>query len=176
MRRARVAIGAIVLIVGVLVAGLGFYIGQVPTNAASSAAEAVTLSVRTLGPVEATIHWSGDSAGDAILLTDAPPQCIGTTGIVRSGAGASGSFSATLQPGKAYYLFACTATGEGVATQFRYTTVGLTYLIVIGLVVAVIGAILMLLGVRSGRTANPPPPSVPPAPAGSPPGPPPPSG
>ncbi|HUI38164.1 MAG TPA: hypothetical protein VLY85_00875 [Thermoplasmata archaeon] len=165
MRRGLVVAGAVVAVVGLLLVVASVAINGASTSQTIPAGSALTLTPNGVGSIGLSGSWSGGTSDTKVYLVTGTPACPSPTGVVASGSGASGSFSATLQSGTQYSVFACTPDGYQ-AVSFSYTSSGITYLVVIGIVVLVVGAILAVVGVRAKPKAAPvpeTPPATPPA-------------
>lgn len=160
MRRGLTIAGIVVLIIGVLLIGVGYAVNAMGTTTDVSAGRVLTLTPQTIGSASVQISWSGAPSGATVYLVSGTPTCSSPSGVIAQGSGATGSFGTTLSSGTTYSLYACNG-GSGAAATFVYSSTGLTYLIVIGIVVAVIGAILLVLGARAKKTSASVPPAAP---------------
>ena len=155
MRRG-LAIGGIVLIViGVALFGGGYALISSGTTETASAGQVLSLTPTTVGSSTVSVSWSGAPAGATVYLMTGSPTCTSPSGVVVQGSGSSGSFSASVSPGTTYALYACSGTSPAGAS-FTYSSSGLTYLMVIGIVLAVVGLLLLVLGARRRIEAAPP--------------------
>jgi hypothetical protein len=148
MRRGLFIGGIVLLIIGILAIGVGYAVETTPVNQQITGASALTLQPQTVGNAQVSISWSGGSTGTDLYLVSSTPDCFTTpTSSVAHGSGASGSLSASLSPGTTYYLF-INGCPTGTTLSISYTPSGLTYLMLIGVVIIALGAILAVLGAR----------------------------
>lgn len=154
MRRG-LAIGGIVLIViGVALFGGGYALISSGTTETANAGQVLSLTPTGIGSGSVSVSWSGAPSGATVYLMTGSPTCSNPSGIVVQGSGSSGSFSATVSPGTTYNLYACSGTSPAGAS-FTYASSGLTYLMVIGIVLAIVGLIVLVLGARRRIEATP---------------------
>ncbi|HEV2317457.1 MAG TPA: hypothetical protein VGV89_07785 [Thermoplasmata archaeon] len=153
MRRAVFVVGVLLVIVGVILLGLGYYAisaTQSTSVQAGSALEPPTASF--VGGVTVSISWSGGSSSTQVFLTSSNGVCPGNPGSTAHGSGASGSFTASLASGTTYYLYACSSSNPATSVpetiSVTYSDSGLSYLMLIGIIVAVLGAVVAILGLR----------------------------
>ena len=161
MRRGLFVGGVVVLLIGVLMVGLGYYVNANGTTTNVSAGQVLTLTPSTIGSASTSFKWSGAPSGATVYLITGTATCTSPSGVVASGSGSSGSFSASLSPGTTYSLYACTG-GSGAAASFTYSVSGISYLMLIGIIVLIIGIILLALGMRAKKPAPVEAPPVPP--------------
>jgi uncharacterized membrane protein len=149
-------IGGIVLIIlGIILVGLSVAVQESPTSVAIPAGSADVLSPpsTSLGSASFSVSWTGAAGGTEVYLVTGTPSCSGTPGgLVASGSGSSGSFTATLQSGTSYELYGCDG-GSPEGLSVSWTATGLSLLLIIGIVVAVLGVLLLVLGTRIGKRA-----------------------
>ena len=155
MRRGLVIGGVVLLLIGLLMIGASYALNSAGTTQAVPAGSAWSLTPSTIGSSSVTVTWSGAGSGATVYLVSGSVACTGATGIVAQGSGDSGSFTATLTPGTTYSLYACTGASPSAAT-FKYSAMGITYLILIGIILAIIGIILLAMGMRGGKPAPAP--------------------
>lgn len=106
---------------------------------------AAVLSPNIIGSASATVSWSGASDGTQVKMFvcgDSACNSVGTNAI-GSGQGASGQFSVTVSGGTAYELVE-TGSASGVSASAQIH--GFTPLLLIGIIMAVLGAIIAVLG------------------------------
>ena len=102
---------------------------------------------------QVTVQWSGGVSSTQAYLTRSPPDCASISGVLASGSGASGSFTALLDAGTTYWLVAC----DGRAWQpvtFTLVAVGATAYaqpLEVGGAFAACGCVVLLfLGLKPG--------------------------
>lgn len=145
MRRGIVIGGIVLVIIGLLAVGGGYAIGSASTTVTTPAGSVETLTPSTIGGGSISVSWTGAAAGDTIYLMSGTATCSGPSGVVAKGTGASGSFSASLSSGTTYSLYACSGASPAGAT-FTYSFSGISTLMLIGIVLAVVGALLLVAG------------------------------
>lgn len=135
------------LVIGVLLLLVAFGLQAAPqTTNLPVLPSYLSITPTAIGGTSVTISWSAASPQTIVYLTSGTPSCVGPASVVGTGSGASGSFTASLSSGTTYALYACSPTTSG---SLSTTTVGLTYLAVIGIVVTIVGAIVAVLGFRA---------------------------
>jgi hypothetical protein len=164
MRRGLFVAGIVVLVLGIVLAGASLAIQAMSTSVSIPAGSADQLTPSGIGSTSVSISWSGADSSTTVYLISGSPTCSSPSGIVAHGAGASGSFSASLSSGTTYQLYACNS-GAPVALNASYTTSGISILLLIGIIVAVIGVVITVLGLRARPKAKPSP--AEPAPEGN---------
>jgi uncharacterized membrane protein len=150
--------GLVVAILGIALVAGGFALEQSATSQNIPAQDFLTLTPSSLGSSSLSLSWSGASNGTTVYLTSGSVACP-AAGALASGTGASGKLTATLSSGTSYSIFACTGSTLS-AVDVSYTGVGLSPLVVIGIVLLVVGIVLVVLSRRSRK----PPPAEPPTP------------
>jgi uncharacterized membrane protein len=163
MRRGLVIGGIVLAIVGVLLIVASYAVNGSSTSNNIPSGSVLTVTPSGIGSISMSGSWSGGTANTTVYITTGTPVCPGPTGVVTSGKGASGSLSASLTPGTTYNIFACSGS-SGQAITYSYTSSGITYLVVIGIVLVVIGVILAVLGLRGKPKAPKSMPAEPAAP------------
>jgi hypothetical protein len=155
----RRIIGLVVLLLGVLVvaisyAGLSTTSGRVPEESSGSQAE---YGPNILGSGTFTVSWSGAPSATALVLYSCPdatcsdgPYQITQLTLVAQASGSSGSLSANVQGGHDYLLI---ETGSSSGLSVTEAQSGLTWLGVIGTVLAVLGVVLVVLPARARAAA-----------------------
>ncbi len=147
MRRGILIAGIVVVAVGLLLLILAFAVQATPSSSAMPVYPSyLSVSSTAIGGVSLSVSWSGASPGTTVYLTDNTPSCPSPTSVVATGQGASGSLSAKLSSGTTYALFACSDPAGG---SLSTTTTGISPLVLIGILVAVVGAVVAVLGVRA---------------------------
>ncbi|MCI4323876.1 MAG: hypothetical protein L3K03_07675 [Thermoplasmata archaeon] len=147
--------GIVLIIIGIALVLISVAIQESPTPVAIPAGDADVLTApsTSLGSASFTVTWTGAATATEVYIITGSPSCGGTpSGLVASGSGSSGSLSASLSSGTSYELYACNG-GSPEALSVSYTATGVSLLVVIGIVVAVLGVVLMLLGRRSAAKA-----------------------
>jgi predicted RNA-binding Zn-ribbon protein involved in translation (DUF1610 family) len=155
MRKGILILGVILVVVGALIALAGFYVNQAPQNAQIESTYELVLTPNSIGSETVSITWSGGAAGTVVYLVQSAtqPTCpaSGET-IIAQGTGVSGSLSATLSPGTNYGLYACNGP-SGAAIAVTWSVVGLSWGILIGIIVAVVGILVAVVGMRAKSRA-----------------------
>ncbi|HEV8050447.1 MAG TPA: hypothetical protein VGP88_07620 [Thermoplasmata archaeon] len=141
MRKGLVVIGVILLIVGLLAAGLTFQQTSSATIPQTPSAEVATLGSVTAGSMMVT--WSGGTSASVIDVYSGSGCGSGTP--VASGTGSSGSFTFSVSSGATYSL--CTTAGPTVSATLQID--GFVPLTFIGIVLAAIGAFLLVVGIMA---------------------------
>jgi hypothetical protein len=162
MRRGLFIGGIVLLLIGVALIGVGYYVNSASTSQTVPAGSVLSLTPSTIGSDSLSVSWSNAPTNTTVYLTTGTPVCATTPGgVVTSGTGTSGSFTASLSSGTTYNLYAC-SNGNGATADITYSATGFTYLMLIGIILAVVGALLMVLGLRGKPKAAPPPAVAPP--------------
>ena len=148
MNRGLVITGVVLLVLGVATAGYSIaaphtatiYLYPTDTNPFP----------QVLTPSTLTLSWSGGSSSTSVELFECPTSaCDRIASVLVNQSGASGSFTATLQPGQTYALTAFGSTSVSAS----FTVSGLTVLVLVGLVLAIVGVVVMVLGWTRKRRA-----------------------
>lgn len=171
MRKGLFVVGVVVLIIGIALAAGSVYLNQVATTNNLSAGQYLSLTPSSIGSTTIYLNWNSAVAGATVYIATATPNCGAQTGVVTSGTGASGSLSAALTSGTTYYVFAC-ASGSLTAVNTSYTSFGISILLLVGIIIAVIGVIILVLSFRKKAAPMPatmPAPTMSAPPAGTPP-------
>ncbi len=163
MRRSVLILGVVVLVIGLLLTVVGFLATtqteSLPSSAATGQGLVVTPSL--IGSGTAKISWSGQSSQfrfSVYQCTNSACSGIQGTAPLANGAGASGSQSFTVNGGTSYAIL---RTDSGTnAVPITYSETGLTYLLLIAIVVIAVGAIVALLGYRMKAKERPAPAAV----------------
>jgi len=163
MRKGLVVIGVILLIIGLAAAGLTFQQSQSVTIPQSPSAEVATLGSVTAGSM--MVSWSGGSSSTVVDVYQG--SGCGAGSAIASGNGASGSFTFSVTGGTTYAL--CTTAGPTVTGTIQID--GFVPLTFIGVVLAAIGAFMLVVGIMAKpRTRRAPaevaPANAPAAPSG----------
>lgn len=148
MRRSWVIAGAVVLVIGLLISVGGYAVNAGHRQTVVRPGSALVISPIGLAGGPFSGSWSGAPAGTTVYITTASNDCRNLSGIVSSSTGSDGSISASLALGTTYYVFGC-SSGNPTAITMTYSYIGLSYFIALGIVLAVIGAILLGAGARS---------------------------
>ncbi len=100
-----------------------------------------------------TVTWSGGTSSTYVVLYQCvDSSCSSIGAILANGTGASGSFKATLTAGDSYGLF---EDGTPISVSGTATDMGITPLVLIGVILVVVGLILTLFAFMSrGRRAG----------------------
>ncbi len=155
-----VILGAILLGIAALF-GIPALLESSQTSSATVAADTSwTLHSTALTAESAKIKWNGGMTTTHTYLVSggATPSCSSPTGVVMTGGGKGGTFTASLKPGKTYQLYACigkgsSATWEALAFSVDVSA-GITKGDVAAIVLTVFGLPMLLLGLR-GRYRHP---------------------
>ncbi|MGI0132930.1 MAG: hypothetical protein ACREDK_07585 [Thermoplasmata archaeon] len=151
MRRGLVIGGIVLLVIGVLMFGGGYALNAAQMTQTATAGQVLELTPTTVGGGTISVSWSNAPSGGTVYFISSSPSsatCTSPSGVVAQGSGASGSFSASVASGTTYSLYACNGATPAGAT-FAYNFAGLSYLMVIGIVLAVVGLILLAVGARA---------------------------
>lgn len=155
------------LILGIVAIGIGviFVVFSLESTATTipPPGSALSLSPNVVGSGSFTLTWSGAPSGtqvafyhcgsSACAFTGSPTGCGGfpctaSGGPASTGKGASGSITSTVQSGD-YYAVAEIGASSGVSAT--YSLVGLTFAILIGIVLMAVGAFLLFLARRAPK-------------------------
>lgn len=166
MRRGLVIGGVVLLVIGILVAGGGYALNAGSSQTIIPAGSAFVISPTGVSGGPFSGSWSGAPAGTTVYITTNQGSCISPSGVVAKSTGANGTISATLSIGTTYYVFAC-ASGSPTTITMTYTYSGVSYFIVIGIVLAVLGVILLVIGARAKPKRPAATPAAPMPPAGA---------
>jgi hypothetical protein len=139
MRKGLVIVGVILLIIGVLAAGLTFQQTSNVTVPPGPSSETATLGSVTAGSM--MVSWSGGSSATVIDVFSGAGCQTGSP--LASGSGASGSLTLSVSSGATYSL--CTTAGGSVSATIQID--GFVPLTFIGIVLAAVGAFLIVIGV-----------------------------
>lgn len=157
MASLRRILGLVVLILGVALIALGYTVlGALPNQnipPASSGSEAA-LTPTIYGSGTLSVSWSGAASGTSVQMYSCPDTaCSGSYTVsqltlVASGSGGSGSFSASVQGGRTYLL---TESGTAGGLSVSASVTGFGNAALIGVILAVVGAILVVLPSRAPK-------------------------
>jgi hypothetical protein len=162
MRKGLVIVGAILLVIGILAAGLTFQQSSSVTVPPTPSAETAVLGSVTDGSM--MVSWSG-GASSTVLAVYSGTSC-GPGSPLASGSGASGSLTLSVSAGATYSF--CTTAGPAVSATIQID--GFVPITFIGIILAAIGAFLLVMGIMSRPRVRSAPAAVdtPPSPAWSP--------
>jgi hypothetical protein len=153
MRIGLVVVGVILLVVGLLAAGLTYQ----QTQTLSPIPQSPNAYVATLGSVTAgtmTIAWSGGNANSTLYVFQcATSSCQNLGSPIAKGTGDSGSLKFSITAGS---TIAIDATGSS-AISATVTTDGFVPLTFIGVGLAAAGAFLLVIGVMAKPRVRPAP-------------------
>jgi hypothetical protein len=164
MRKGLLVTGIILLLIGLISVAYPMVVGT------SSSVEAYPNLSQAIPPLVGsgtfTLHWSGGTADTHVVLFQCVDSSCSTIGpILANQSGASGTLSATLHAGDYYAVF---EYGTPFSVPATATDMGITPLVLVGIVLVVVGAILALLAfVGRGRRAENAAPAEPVMPAES---------
>lgn len=151
MRKGRFIAGVVLLLIGIGLVGLSLAVNASTSSQTVPAGSAWVITPTSSSAVTADISWTANNASTQTYLVTGTAVCSDPTGVVASGSGASGSFSATLSPGGHYSLYACSGASYETA-QFSMTiSGGISLGEIIGAVLLVLGGLLVFLGIRRGK-------------------------
>jgi hypothetical protein len=177
MRRGRFLVGLVLLIIGALLIVLVLEVngGSTTQTVPAGANWQLVPSPYTYTSSTALVHWSGGTSTTIVYLVSGTPTCYYPGGQVANGTGSSGTFSAALDPGTKYYLYACSGTTPATATFTVSVSGGINLLEILGGVAMFIGVLLILIGLMGrptlqsifevGKLATPQPASIAPVPS-----------
>lgn len=154
MRRSLVIIAVVLLAIGGPAAIVGYVQGTGTRQAVIPAGSAFAISPRGVSGGTFSASWSNAPAGTHVYIVDTNSSCFSPSGIVAESTGASGTVSASLSIGTTYYVFACVASSP-TTISMSYTYFGLSYTLVLGMALTVIGILLLKAGVRLNPPAPP---------------------
>ncbi|MCI4324673.1 MAG: hypothetical protein L3K00_02135 [Thermoplasmata archaeon] len=142
MRKGLVIVGAVLLIIGVLAAGLTFQ--QTNTVAVPVAPSAAGATLNTLIDGTMTVSWSGGNSNETFSVYDCPnADCASSGSAIAVGHGGSGSLSFAVDSGGTY-AFSVT-NGPGVTATVQ--TDGFVILTFVGIILAALGSFLLVVGI-----------------------------
>ncbi|MCI4326137.1 MAG: hypothetical protein L3K16_00645 [Thermoplasmata archaeon] len=143
MRKGLVVVGVVLLIIGVLAAGLTFQLSQSANVPAAPSAETATMPTLEDGSV--TVSWSGGTAATVLGVFSGTGCTNGPAAPLASGSGASGSVTVSVTSGTTYQI--CTTAGGPVSATIQ--TDGFGIFVIVGIVLAAMGAFLLVIGVMA---------------------------
>lgn len=152
MRRGLFIAGVVVLVIGVLL--LGFSLSDPPSKTQKIVAgQYASLTNTRYTATTITVTWSGQPSGITVYLFSGAPTCS-SSGAIASGSGASGSLSASVDPGVTVNLIGCSGSSPATVTITYSQTGGINLGEILGGFATVIGLLLLLFGLR--RSADEP--------------------
>jgi hypothetical protein len=141
MRKGLVVIGVVLLILGVLVAGLSYQQTTGTTIPTSPSALSLTLGTVIAGTM--TVSWTGGGSSETINVFQCSSSSCGATGSpIAVGHGDSGSLSFGVSSGATY---AIQATGSPASATVQISGFGIATFI--GIILAAIGSFLLVIGI-----------------------------
>lgn len=152
MRRGILIVGIVLAILGVLLVGLGFLVpgasGSPQTQTLAPYPTDLCITPSGIGSSTLTVSWTGGSANSQVVLTPATDASCQTVsqGALAKGTGPSGSLSASVSPGTAYAVY---VQGASTPVTVTYSMSGITYLMLIGIALLVVGIVVAILGARA---------------------------
>jgi hypothetical protein len=142
MRKGLVIIGIVLLILGVLAAGLTFQ--QSSSVAVPVSPNAVAATLNTVVDGTMTVSWSGGTSGETFNVYDCPAaNCLNSGNPIATGHGASGSLSFAVASGATYGF----SVMGGPSVSATVQTDGFVILTFVGIIMAAIGAFLLVIGI-----------------------------
>lgn len=165
MRKGLVIVGAVLLIIGVLAAGLTFQ--QTSSVTVPAAPDAVSATLNTVIDGTMTVSWSGGTANTTFNVYNCPGgNCQNAGKPFAVGHGATGSLSFSIASGGTYGF----SVANSAAVSANVQTDGFVILTIIGIVLAALGSFLLVIGiVAKPRVRASPAEVAPAAPADAPP-------
>ncbi len=153
VRRRRwglIVVGTIVSLIALLLVLASAFANSAPQTQKVPAGSAWVVKPTTLSSIKASVSWhgGGTSTTTKVYLVSGTPSCSSPGSVVASGTGKSGSFTASLNPGGSYSLYACSSTTYQAMNFTVSLSGGVTVGDVIGIVLFLIGIPLVLVGVR----------------------------
>ncbi len=148
MRERRFVLAMVLFIVAILLFGLTLvYAGQVTTTTvpAGSADKLQTVAVTS---ETLLVNWSGAPRGTFVYLTTGTQNCSRPSGVVGTANGSAGSFSARVDPGRTYLLFACGGVQFRTATLSYSVSGGIGLAELLGVLSLVAGLLVLYLSLR----------------------------
>ena len=158
MRRVIVIIGVILIVLGVLLIGANLLTSSQSVGVPAGAERELVPSIVTSGTL--TISWSGASPLTAVTVYDCGSACTPNQNPVGSGSGASGSISFSISPGHVYGIV---QSGNVGGLTITANESAITYGMLIGIALAIIGLLLAIVGWRARAKLPAPAPEAPPA-------------
>jgi len=154
MRKGFLITGIILLVIGLISIAYPIAIGT------SGSIPALPDQAAPIPPIVGsgayTVKWSGGTADTHVVLYQCVTSACASIGpILANASGASGSFTVTLTAGDSYGLF---EYGTPISVSATATDMGITLLVLIGIILVVVGLVLALFafvgrGRRAGRAA-----------------------
>ncbi len=154
MRRGILIVGVVLVVLGVLLLGVSYVLGGASQSVTLTQGSVLEITASGVGSSTLTLSWSGGTASTQLELTTCSNSAcsVVSSSALATGTGASGSLSASISPGTQYAV----VLNSGPPLSLDYTASGITYGMVIGIVLVVLGVVVALLGARAkARTARP---------------------
>jgi hypothetical protein len=142
MRKGLLIVGVVLLILGVLAAGLTYQQTSSVAVPVSPSAAGATLNTVIDGTM--TVSWTGGTANENFSVYDCPnADCQSAGSPIAVGHGASGSLSFAVASGGTYAF--SVSNGPGVSATVQ--TDGFVILTLLGIVLAAVGSFLLVVGI-----------------------------
>lgn len=150
VRKGLFIIGIVVTVIGAILLaaaalGLQGYNSVQPTPI-PGAPGFLQLSISTIGNAQLAISWTGGTNATQVQIFSCPSACQLTGAPLASGNGASGTLSVSVPPG-VYAVTQPSGSGTvGQALSGQYEVSGITFLLLIGIVLLAVGVLLWVRG------------------------------
>ncbi|MFI5415512.1 MAG: hypothetical protein ACHQ16_07685 [Candidatus Lutacidiplasmatales archaeon] len=142
MRKGLVIVGIVLLVLGVLAAGLTFQ--QSSSVAVPVSPNAVAATLNTVIDGTMTVSWSGGTSGETFSVYDCPAaNCQNAGNPIATGHGGSGSLSFAVASGGTYGF----SVSGGPSVNATVQTDGFVILTFVGIILAAIGSFLLVVGI-----------------------------
>jgi uncharacterized membrane protein/ribosomal protein L40E len=148
MRRGLVVVGIVLLLLGVVAAVVPMVVPANTSIPPANSAQILTLNIIGSGTV--TITWSGADSGTMVSVYQCSSSDCSSTSQIASGSGSSGALSFSASGGTTY---AINEVGTSSSVAATLAVVGVTPLVLIGIILVVVGLVLLVFGWRT--TAKP---------------------
>lgn len=152
MRSALLYGGAAAVAIGILLLSAGYVVVSQSQTEAVPAGAALSITPTGVGGGMLTASWNGADPNSTVYLITGTATCSSPSGLVAKGSGTDGSFTASVTSGTQYQFYAC-ANGRGTSMTASYSVSEITILMVLGIVLAIVGAVLIVLGYRGGSSS-----------------------
>ncbi len=144
MRKGLFITGVIILLIGLVSIAYPMFIGS--SVAIVAWPNAVSPAPPLAGSGTFTVHWTGGTSTTHVVLYECTTSdCVGLGAELANASGASGTLSVSLTAGHAYAL---TEYGTPISVPATVTIMGITLLILIGIVLLLVGVVVMALSFR----------------------------
>ncbi len=144
----RFGLGLALLVVGAALLLASALAGFSATSEQVAAGSAWRITPFAVTSTSARVSWSAGSPDTQAYLVSGAALCPGPANALASGDAQAGSFSATLQPGTTYSLYACSGSTHEAANFTLTVSGGVTIGDVIAGVLIPLSVVLIILGFR----------------------------